>query len=214
MRRRRHTGRGRDTACIVWTSGTTGAPKGAVYDHAADGGDLPQHRRAHLSRRPPPRRAALRPRRLHDTDVGRAGERDDDRDRRASRGRRRRRCGSSATRTSRWRRASRRSGNSSSTHADFARTDFSGLRVCRDRWRHDLARPRAPHARDPGLSGDHALHEHRGRGHHEHRVDDPTRSSPHGRPARARGRVAHRRPRQRPRVPTARSARSSAARRR
>ncbi len=48
-------------------------------------------------------------------------------------------------------------------HPDLARTDFSRAARLRHRRRRDLARPRAPHARDARLPGDHPLHEHRGR---------------------------------------------------
>ena len=144
----------------------------------AHGGDLAQHGPAHRARRPPARRAAVRARRLHDPDVGRARERHDDRASRASRGRRPRRCASSATRTSRWAPASRRSGSSCSRTPTSPRTDFSQRAGVRHRRRRGLARSRAPDARDPRLPGAHPLHEHRGRRHHEHaRSATPTRSS-------------------------------------
>ncbi len=39
-----------DAACIVWTSGTTGAAEGRGVRPRCDGGDLAQHRRAHPPR--------------------------------------------------------------------------------------------------------------------------------------------------------------------
>ena len=64
-------------------------------------------------------------------------------------------------------------------HPDLARTDFSAAPGVRHRRRRDLARPRAPHARDARLPGAQPLHEHRGRRDHEHRRSAiRTRSSP------------------------------------
>ena len=156
-----------DPACIVWTSGTTGAPKGAVYDHA---------RMAAISKNmgqltePGDRRLVVLPfahvgymTRMWDelangTTIVLAGE------------------PWSATETLRLIRDERITmGTGVPTqwelvlaHPDLARTDFSQLRVCGiggAAISPDLVRRMRETARVPGAE---PLHEHRGRRHHQH----------------------------------------------
>ena len=69
-----------DPVAVVWTSGTTGLPKGAVFDHdnlraVADGTDVLSEAGG-----PAPLPAAVRPRGLDDPGLGRGGQRRDHRD--------------------------------------------------------------------------------------------------------------------------------------
>ena len=85
-----------DPVAIVWTGGTTGRPKGAVFDHANLRADGAGRRPAEHVRRPAALAAAVRPRRVHDQDVGRARAGDHHRHRRRRRGRPATPCGSSS----------------------------------------------------------------------------------------------------------------------
>ena len=97
---------------VVWTSGTTGRPKGALFDHANLAAVARGHRRAEPAGRPAALAAAVRPRRLHDPGLGRDRQRRDDRHHphAVAGGRRHPRHGGRGG--SRWPRASRRSGRS------------------------------------------------------------------------------------------------------
>ena len=65
-----------DPACIVWTSGTTGTPKGAWFDHRALAGVGADERHPERAVRRALDAGALRARRLHEQVVGPARARD------------------------------------------------------------------------------------------------------------------------------------------
>ena len=65
-----------DPACIVWTSGTTGMPKGAWFDHRALRGVGRDERHPERAVRPPVDADAVRARGLHEQALGPARVRD------------------------------------------------------------------------------------------------------------------------------------------
>ncbi len=78
--RRRRRGRSSDPVVIIWTSGTTGVPKGAWFDHDNLRGGGHDRRRDDRAVRPSPGADTLRPRRVHGQAVGAAGVGHDHRD--------------------------------------------------------------------------------------------------------------------------------------